>query len=79
MKKIALFVGCLIVYASLCFVVLCTTGCTYNHSYVCGDGSNPTVTTTKTVTTSPELQGNVPIQGGTVSNPQQTQTNPVVK
>ena len=80
MKKIALFVGCLIIYASLCFVILCTTGCMYQVSILCGDG-NPVMTTDKTVTTSPELQGNVPISqaSATVSGSSQTQTNPVVK
>ena len=56
--------------------ILCLSGCMYQSSYICGDGSNPIMTSDKTVTTSPELQGNIPVQGGTVSNPNQTQTNP---
>ena len=76
LKRIALIAFSMICYMSLCFIIICATGCTYASQYICGDGSNPVLNTTKIVTTDPELQANVPVQGGTVTNPQQTQTNP---
>ena len=76
LKRIALIAFSMICYMSLCFIIICATGCTYASNYICGDGSSPTLTTTKVVTTSPELQGNIPIQGGTVSSPTQMMTLP---
>ena len=58
----------------LALVVLSLSGCTYNIMNFEKTLKDVTVTQTtdKTVTTSPALQGNVPIQGGVVSQPAQT-------
>lgn len=47
-------------------------GCTSSYTYICGDRDTATATMPKTVDVSPEIQGNVPIQGGTVTSPTQT-------
>jgi hypothetical protein len=76
MKRIALISFSVICCMTLCLIIVCATGCTYASSYICGDGSNPVISTTKVVTTSPELQANIPVQGGSVLNPSQTMTIP---
>ena len=47
-------------------------GCTSSYTYICGNGDTATATMPKTVTTDPAIQGNVPVNGGTVSNPTQS-------
>ena len=63
----------LIAYLSTLIVVAVLCGCTYNASFMCGDKNVATMSPPKTIDVSPELQGNVPMQGGTVTNPQQSQ------
>ena len=63
----------------LLLILLVCSGCAYNQITITADNSS-TVTCTGTVdkptAVNPNLQGNVPIQGGTVTNPAQTQVLP---
>jgi len=53
-------------------IVMASTGCTYNSAFVCGDKNVATMSPPKTVDLSSALQGNVPVNGGTVTDPSNT-------
>ena len=59
-------------------IVMCA-GCAYNSTTITAQGNisysgTNTVDKPVKVDTSPSIQGNVPVQGGTVSNPSMTVT-----